>query len=257
MRKLKMIVAYDGTDFSGFQRQPDRRTVQGALEEVLSRITREPVQVTGAGRTDAGVHAWGQVIHFDTTSRIPLSRWLRVMNVALPRDMAVRRVEEVPLSFHARKDACWKRYRYTLDNRPVPDVFTRRFRTRWKGPPLKVDRMRQAAHMLIGTHDFTSFSSAKSPVVNRVRTLYRCQVWQPEKGVVAVEVAGNGFLYNMVRIIAGTLSEVGAGMLEPNAVREILDARNRARGGKTLSPEGLTMMEVGYNPWEETEGEHR
>ncbi|WP_188648080.1 tRNA pseudouridine(38-40) synthase TruA [Marinithermofilum abyssi] len=254
MRKLKMTVAYDGTDFFGFQRQPWQRTVQGTLEETLSRITGENVTVTGAGRTDAGVHARGQVIHWETNSPIPLERWPVILDRALPRDLTVLDTEEVPLDFHARKDACWKQYCYTLDTHKIPDVFTRRFRTHLP-VLLDIDRMKEAGSHLVGTHDFTSFSSAKSPVTDRVRTLYGCRITEPEDGVVAITVTGNGFLYNMVRIIAGTLVQVGKGELSPAAIPEILEAKDRGRAGKTLPPEGLVMVKVCYTPWKEETSE--
>jgi tRNA pseudouridine38-40 synthase len=246
--KLKMIVAYDGTDFFGFQRQPDRRTVQGLLEETIARICGHPVQVAGAGRTDAGVHARGQVCHFETAHPMPLDRWASVLNRMLPRDVVVRSVEEAAPHFHARKDACWKSYCYRIDTRSVPDVFTRRFRLHFP-LSLDVEAMQRAAGFLEGTHDFTSFSSARSPVENRVRTIYRCRV-KGEGPLVSIEIVGNGFLYNMVRIIAGTLLEVGRGKRTPEEIPDVIRAKNRAAAGKTLPPEGLTMEEVGYAPWE-------
>lgn len=249
MPRLKMVVAYDGTDFFGFQRQPDRRTVQGVLEEAITRIAGHPVQLVGAGRTDAGVHARGQVCHFDTAHPMPLDRWASVLNRILPRDVVVRSVQEAAPDFHARKDARWKTYRYRIDTRPVPDVFTRRFHLHFP-LPLDVESMQRAASFLEGTHDFTSFSSARSPVENRVRTIYRCRV-ERDGSLVTMEIVGNGFLYNMVRIIAGTLLEVGRGKRSWEAIPDIIRSKDRASAGKTLPPEGLTMVEVGYTPWEE------
>lgn len=249
MRKLKMVISYDGTDFSGFQRQPSRRTVQGVLEEKISRIAGEPVIVTGAGRTDAGVHAQGQVIHFETSSSIPVDRWVRVVNTVLPKDVAVLQTQEVDASFHAQKDACWKWYRYTLDTRFTPDVFTRRFRTEWKISPLNVPKMQEGAVLFVGRHDFTSFSSAQSPVKDRVRQIYQCEVKQPEESVITIEVVGSGFLYHMVRIIAGTLVEVGCGKRTPESIKQALIACDRSLGGRTMPPQGLTMMKVCYTPW--------
>ncbi|MFC4075380.1 tRNA pseudouridine(38-40) synthase TruA [Salinithrix halophila] len=250
MQKVKMTIAYDGTDFAGYQRQPGRRTVQSTLEEALGRITASPVSVTGAGRTDAGVHARGQVVHFETEAGVPLERWTRVLNHVLPQDLAVLSVEAVPKTFHARYDACWKRYRYTLDTRPVPDVFTRRYRTHLT-LGLDVERMRQAAGYLVGTHDFSAFSSARTTVKDKVRTLYQCEVEVLADGVIAIVTAGNGFLYHMVRIISGTLVEAGMGKLDPAAVSDILQGRDRSRAGKTLPAQGLTMVEVHYEPWPE------
>lgn len=250
MRKIKLTVAYDGTDFHGFQRQPGKRTVQGTLEAAISRLNGTETHVTGAGRTDAGVHAWGQVCHFETENPMPVERWVTVLNQSLPRDLVIRLAEEVAPTFHARKDACWKTYRYVIDRSPVPDVFTRRYATHL---PVSLDirRMRLAAERLVGTHDFTSFSSAKSPVEDRVRTIYRCEIGE-QGDKLLIEVTGNGFLYNMVRIIAGTLVEVGMGKRTPESISSSLAAKDRSAAGKTMPPEGLTMVEVGYEPWRES-----
>ncbi|PTX58213.1 tRNA pseudouridine38-40 synthase [Melghirimyces profundicolus] len=254
VRKLKMTVSYDGTDYSGFQRQPDKRTVQGMLEECLTRVTGESVTVTGAGRTDAGVHALGQVVHFETSVPIPTERWDRVMNAALPRDLQVQKVERVPPKFHARKSACWKRYRYTLDTGRIPDLFRRRFRTHY---PRSLDpgQMKRAARHLVGTHDFTSLSAARASVENRVRTLYRCDILEEESNALHIEVVGNGFLYHMVRIIAGTLVDVGLKKIAPDDLPGILSAKDRSAAGRTFPPEGLVLVEVGYTPWEAEEKE--
>ena len=181
MGKIKLTVAYDGTDFSGFQHQPGKRTVQGTLEEILSRVTGESVAITGAGRTDAGVHALGQVIHFETSAPVPTERWVRLLNASLPRDLLVTQANEVSKEFHARYDACWKHYRYTLDTSPIPDLFRRRYLTHYPHP-LSGDLMQKAARHLTGTHDFTSFSSARAQVKDRRRTLYHCEVREVGRG---------------------------------------------------------------------------
>ncbi|MDA8353500.1 MAG: tRNA pseudouridine(38-40) synthase TruA [Firmicutes bacterium] len=249
MSKFKMVIAYDGTDFAGFQRQPGQRTVQGVLEETLTRITRRPVAVTGAGRTDAGVHALGQVTHFESDCPIPFNRWVRVVNDGLPRDLQAKKVEPAAPGFHARKDAYWKRYRYTLDTNRVPNLFCRRFRTPFPRR-LELNPMRQAARYLVGTHDFTSLSAARAQVEHRVRTLYHCDVSEDEPGIFTIQVVGDGFLYHMVRILAGTLVEVGLGKRPPDDIPRILSAKDRSVAGKTLPPDGLVMMEVGYTPWQ-------
>ncbi|EGK09777.1 tRNA pseudouridine(38-40) synthase TruA [Kroppenstedtia eburnea] len=249
MGKIKLTVAYDGTDFSGFQRQPGKRTVQGTLEETLTRVTGETISVTGAGRTDAGVHALGQVIHFETSVPIPTERWVRLLNASLPRDLLVTQAKEVPREFHARYDACWKHYRYTLDTCPIPDLFRRRYQTHYPHP-LSRDRMQRAARHLTGTHDFTSFSAARAQVKDRRRSLYHCEVKEVNPGVLSIEVVGDGFLYHMVRILTGTLVEIGAGKIPPDEIRGILKAKDRSAAGKTFPPEGLVMVEVGYTPWE-------
>ncbi|MFD2369424.1 tRNA pseudouridine(38-40) synthase TruA [Brevibacillus sp. GCM10020057] len=244
MRRLKCVVAYDGTDFSGFQVQPDQVTVQGEIEAALQRVTGEQIQISGSGRTDAGVHARGQVIHFDTASSIPLEKWGFVLNNQLPGSIVVRSVEEVPDTFHARFDVQVKEYRYCIDNNPVADVFRHRYADHIRFP-LDVAAMQQAARHLVGEHDFTSFCSAKTFVEDKVRTIYSLSVERLGNEVWVI-CRGNGFLYNMVRIIVGTLVEVGQGKRHPDELRDILAACDRERAGKTAPAKGLTMWEVIY-----------
>ncbi|WP_124726432.1 tRNA pseudouridine(38-40) synthase TruA [Staphylospora marina] len=252
MKNIKLVIGYDGTDFSGFQRQPGQRTVQGTLEEALSRLTGEPVELHGSGRTDAGVHAIGQVCNFLTSRPIPAHKYREILMRMLPRDIVVRSSEEVPADFHARKSAHWKTYRYRIDTRPVPDLFLRRFRTHlpW---PVDIAAMERAAAHLTGTHDFTSFCSPKTQVEDKVRTIYRFDV-REEAGGIFMEVTGTGFLYNMVRILAGTVYEAGRGRLDPDRIPTILAARDRTAAGPTFPPEGLCLVKVGYSPWEESCG---
>ncbi len=211
-------------------------------------MTGESVAITGAGRTDAGVHALGQVIHFETSAPVPTERWVRLLNASLPRDLLVTQANEVSKEFHARYDACWKHYRYTLDTSPIPDLFRRRYLTHYPHP-LSGDLMQKAARHLTGTHDFTSFSSARAQVKDRRRTLYHCEVREVGPGIFSFEVVGNGFLYHMVRILAGTLVDIGAGKIPPDAILGILEAKDRSAAGKTFPPEGLVMVKVGYTPW--------
>lgn len=244
MKRLRCVLAYDGTDFSGFQVQPDQVTVQGEIEAALNRVTGEDIQVFGSGRTDAGVHARGQVIHFDTSSNIPMDKWRFVLNNQLPDSIVIRTVEEVDASFHARFDVQVKEYRYCIDNNPVADVFRHRYSDHVRFP-LDVGAMQQAAHYLVGEHDFTSFCSAKTFVEDKVRTVYGLTV-EKIGDEVWVTCRGNGFLYNMVRIIVGTLVEVGQGKRSPAELREILAACDREKAGKTAPAKGLTMWEVVY-----------
>ncbi|TKI57870.1 tRNA pseudouridine(38-40) synthase TruA [Brevibacillus antibioticus] len=244
MKRLRCVLAYDGTDFSGFQVQPDQVTVQGEIEAALNRVTGEDIQVSGSGRTDAGVHARGQVIHFDTSSNIPMDKWRFVLNNQLPDSIVIRTVEEVDASFHARFDVQVKEYRYCINNNPVADVFRHRYADHVRFP-LDVDAMQQAAHYLVGEHDFTSFCSAKTYVEDKVRTVYGLTV-EKIGDEVWVTCRGNGFLYNMVRIIVGTLVEVGQGKRSPTELREILAACDREKAGKTAPAKGLTMWEVVY-----------
>ncbi|MBA4495921.1 tRNA pseudouridine(38-40) synthase TruA [Paenactinomyces guangxiensis] len=248
MRKIKLVIAYDGTDFSGFQAQPGERTIQGTLEEALSALTGEEIRIYGSGRTDAGVHALGQVCHFSTSSPIPVEKYPYILRRMLPRDIVVISCAEVDFDFHARKSAYWKTYRYQIDTNPVPDLFMRRFRTHLPFP-VDLSSMQAAADRFLGTHDFTSFCSTKTFVTDKVRTIYQCRVKQ-ESGGFSIEVTGSGFLYNMVRIIAGTLYEVGRGQRSAGDISDILAERDRTLAGPTFPPEGLLLVEVGYQPWE-------
>lgn len=247
MRKIQLVVSYDGTDYHGFQRQPQQKTIQETIEIALSRITNESIQIVGSGRTDRGVHALGQVCHFLTNSPIPAEKFASILRDQLPRDILVLSSHEVPLSFHAQKDASWKMYRYQIETNPIPSLFERRYYTHLPYP-LELAHMQQAASFLIGTHNFTAFCSAKTHVVDRVRTIYRIEV-KAQSSKVWIEVTGNGFLYNMVRIIAGTLYQVGRKKLHPSQISDILQSQNRQLAGPTLPPEGLVLVCVGYTPW--------
>ncbi|RAL23288.1 tRNA pseudouridine(38-40) synthase TruA [Thermoflavimicrobium daqui] len=250
MKKIKLVIAYDGTDFSGFQRQPDKRTIQGTLEKVLSQLTGEEIQIYGSGRTDAGVHALGQVCHFSTNSPIPVDKYLYILRRLLPRDIVVQSCEEVPCDFHARKSAYWKTYRYQIETSRIPHIFMRRFYTH-RPFVLDTKAMQEAGQLLLGTYDFTSFCSAKTVIEDRVRTIYDCQILK-ESNSILIEVTGNGFLYNMVRIIAGTLYEVGRGIRSAQEIVQILAAKDRTKAGPTFPPEGLILLQVGYVPWQDS-----
>ncbi len=245
MRNIKLIIAYDGTDFSGFQRQPGQRTIQGVLEETLSRILGEEIVMEGSGRTDAGVHALGQVCHFLTTKPVPADRFPYILRHSLPPDLIVTSSEEEAIDFHARKSACWKTYRYQVESLAVPRLHMRRFAYHFPTVNINLDAMKLAATYLIGEHDFTSFCSAKTEMENKVRTIYDVKVWE-ENGFRYVEVTGSGFLYNMVRIIVGTLHDIGKGKISPDDIPIILAACDRQAAGSTFPPEGLHLVEVGY-----------
>lgn len=247
MRNIQLIIAYDGTDYHGFQRQCGQRTIQGTIEAALSRLTEENIQIVASGRTDRGVHALGQVCHFITNSPIPAEKFAPILRDQLPRDILVLSSQEVSLSFHAQKDACWKTYQYRIETKPIPELFERRFVTHLSYH-LSIDPMQSAAKFFEGTHDFTAFCSAKTQVKNRVRTIYECKVERVDQKVL-IEVTGSGFLYNMVRIIAGTLYQVGREKLHPEQIPFILQSKQRELAGPTLPPEGLVLVRVGYQPW--------
>jgi tRNA pseudouridine38-40 synthase len=240
---LRLILEYDGTDFHGFQRQPGVPTIQEAVEAKLVRITGERLVVTGAGRTDAGVHATGQVINFRTAGSIPTERLAVAMNSLPPYAIVARHPREVPETFHARFDATGRVYRYLLlDGEPSP--FWRRY-THRVAPLGNLGRLREAAAHLIGRHDFSSFCAAGAEVAHHVRQVTRLRIRRAGP-LVLVEVAADGFLHSMVRIIVGTLLEVAAGRREPEDVRAILAARDREAAGPTAPARGLFLSRVDY-----------
>lgn len=243
--KMRATVAYDGTDFHGFARQRGLRTVQGVLEEKLSGLTGSRIEVFGSGRTDAGVHAEGQVVHWEQSVGPPPERYPAIFQRILPRDLLVRDVTTVPDTFHARFSAVAKTYCYTIQTATEPDIFTRRYS--WHLPvKVSLERMRQGAAYLVGEHDFTSFCAAATPVENKVRTVYRLSV-EPRDSYLLITCTGSGFLQNMVRIITGTLVDVGLGKMDADRVPRILEARDRTTAGRTAPPEGLSLWKVYYD----------
>jgi tRNA pseudouridine38-40 synthase len=244
MRNLKLVIAYDGTDFHGWQRQPGLRTVQETLESAIGQLTGTPPACNASGRTDAGVHAHGQVVHFLTASRHPAEVFVRALNALMPADVRVLHAEEVPQAFHATLDATSKRYRYSIDNTRFGDPFRRRHA--WHVfQPLDAARMHEAARLLLGRHDFRSFETNWPNRTSSVRTIFDAAVAREGDGL-AVEVEADGFLYNMVRSIAGTLVLVGQGKRPIDWVGEVLRARDRTRAGPTAPPQGLALLYVRY-----------
>jgi tRNA pseudouridine38-40 synthase len=244
-RWLKLTVAYDGTAYAGWQIQPDEPTVQGVVEAAWREITREKIHVTAAGRTDAGVHALGQVVGVVTENGLPAGDLHRGLNAVLPKDVAMIAVEEVQEGFHATHDAVAKTYRYQIHNGRTPDVFNRHFA--WHYPqPLDAEAMHAAAQALVGQHDFASFESAGSERPDTVRTLTKANVSR-DADRITLEVTGDGFLYNMVRAIVGTLVEVGKGARDAAWVAEVLAARDRRVAGQTAPPHGLFLVRVEYS----------
>lgn len=245
-KNIKLLVEYDGTNYVGWQRQPkfQGESIQGLLEESLEKIVCHQVQVIGAGRTDSGVHALGQVANFFTSSSIPVERLPAAVSSLLPRDIVVRKAREVPEDFHARYSAVEKTYRYTILVGPCRSAFEWRYS--YHIPyQLNLEKMYRAAELMVGSHDFSSFCSQGSPVKNFVRTLKECRITNDDRHV-NLEVTADGFLYNMVRIIVGTLLEVGRGRWEPEKVMEIIAARDRRLAGPTAPPQGLILVNVKY-----------
>lgn len=243
--RVKLVVAYDGTDYCGWQVQPNGITVEEVLNRELSRLLKEEITVTGASRTDSGVHSLGNVAVFDTDTRMPAEKISYAINQRLPEDIMVQDSCEVPEDFHPRFAASQKTYEYKILNRKFPMPTLRRD-TLFYCHPLDEGRMRQGAQFLVGTHDFTSFSSVKAQTNTFVRTVYELTVERTEDDIIHIRITGNGFLYNMVRIIAGTLLLVGAGKLEPEDVGRILAAKDRGAAGPTAPAHGLTMIGITY-----------
>jgi tRNA pseudouridine38-40 synthase len=244
MRNIKLLLSYDGTDFFGWQRQPDRRTVQQVLEETIGRLTGVESNTTASGRTDAGVHAVGQVVHFYTASRHAPEVFVKALNAMLPADVRVRGAWEVPQAFHATLDAKAKLYRYVIDNGRVADPFQTRF-SYHVYPRLDAAAMHRAAQALEGRHDFHSFETNWPNRTSSVRTVTHIAV-NRVADFVWVDVEADGFLYNMVRSITGTLIEVGKGKWPESKVSEALAAEDRREAGPTAPPQGLFLVRVRY-----------
>lgn len=246
MVRLKATISYDGTQFAGYQVQPGERTVQLEIEKVLMKMHKETaVKITASGRTDARVHASGQTIHFDTTLAIPTNKYMKALNVQLPRDIRVLSLEEVAEDFHARFDVSGKRYRYIWDCNAVQSPFRRHYAVETNGVKPNVEAMQQAAQAIVGTHDFSCFCAANTSVVDKMRTVHALQFeWHDSE--LHMTIAGNGFLYNMVRIIAGTLWEVGIGKREASSLTATIASQDRGQAGKTAPPHGLYLEEVFY-----------
>ncbi len=244
MRNIRLILTYDGTSFSGWQLQPNARTVQGAVEEALGVMLAGPVRVGGSGRTDAGVHALGQAANFRTQSRIGCGQLHRGLNALLAPDVRVLSVDEVPDSFDARRSAVMRVYRYIIYTGPVMSPFLGRYA--WHLPAaLDRDAMDQAGSRLVGVHDFASFACAGSETAGTVREVISFRI-EETGGVMGIEIAANAFLRHMVRSIVGTIMEVGRGKMTPAEFGEIMAARDRSRAGVTAPPQGLFLVEVRY-----------
>ena len=244
MRRIQLTVEYDGTNYAGWQRQSNALAVQQVIEEALARLTGERIVLHGASRTDAGVHALGQCAHFDTNSRIPGEKFSYAVNTMLPPDIRIRRSQDVPDGFHARFSARGKRYRYLFYDAPHAGALNRLTHAH-SIYPLDDARMGREALALLGTHDFAAFAASGSAVRDTVRTLWRADITRNGNDVMLI-VEGNGFLYNMVRIIAGTLRDIGSGKLESGALARAIDTGNRLDLGVTAPAHGLTLMDVFY-----------
>lgn len=244
MKRVKLTVAYDGTNYHGWQVQPNGNTIEAELNRHLSELLGEEIRVTGASRTDAGVHALGNVAVLDTSARMPAEKISYAMNTRLPEDIRIQESCEVAPDFHPRFCRTVKTYEYRILNRRFPDP-TKRLYSYFYYYPLDVEKMKTAAAYLVGEHDFQSFCTMKPDLENTVRRIYSLDI-EKEGDMILMRVTGNGFLYNMVRIIAGTLIRVGGGFIPPESMQAILEGKNRKLAGETARPEGLTLVEIQY-----------
>ncbi|MBU8880211.1 tRNA pseudouridine(38-40) synthase TruA [Bacillus sp. FJAT-29790] len=245
MQRYKCIVSYDGTRFAGYQVQPNKLTVQSEIERALNKLHKGiDIKISASGRTDAGVHAKGQVFHFDSQLNIPCSKWAVALNSLLPDDIVIVKVEAAESDFHARFDAKGKEYRYYVHLSPTRDPFRRNFAYQYPYS-LDIRAMKEALPYLIGKHDFTSFCSAKTDVEDKVREITKIELHEDGE-LLVFRFVGNGFLYNMVRILVGTLIEVGSGGMAPHSIPEIVEGKDRALAGKTAPGQGLYLWEVFY-----------
>ena len=242
--RVKMVVAYDGTNYRGWQVQPNGITVEEVLNRELSALLGEAVTVAGASRTDSGVHSLGNVAVFDTETKMPADKIAFAINQRLPEDIVVQESLEVPLAFHPRKCESRKTYEYRILNRRFP-LPTRRRDTYFYYRPLEVEKMQQGADYLVGIHDFKSFCSVHSQAQETVREIFSCKV-EKNGDLVTIRITGGGFLYNMVRIIAGTLIQVGIGERKPQEIPFILEKKNRNAAGPTAPAHGLTMIGIDF-----------
>lgn len=244
MKRIMLTISYDGTGYCGWQVQPNGITVEEVLNRELSKLLNEEIHVIGASRTDSGVHAMGNVCVFDTGAKIPGDKISFALNKALPEDIVVQNSKEVSPDFHPRHCDSRKTYEYHIWNAQFPLATNCRY-THHVHDNLDIDAMRKGAAYLIGEHDFTSFCSVGTQAESKVRTIYSLDVLQ-DGPLVTIRITGNGFLYNMVRIIAGTLLQIGTGTKEPDFVKEALEAMDRNAAGPTAPAKGLTLVRIEY-----------
>ncbi len=245
MRNIKLVIEYDGKEFNGWQKQPNKLNIQGTIEKAIEAITKEKVELMASGRTDAGVHALGQVANFKTNSNIPIDKFAIAINSNLKKSIIIKSAEEVDEKFHSRLSCKKKTYRYIINNSKYGTAIYRNLETCIK-EKLDIEKMKEAVKYFEGEHDFKAFKASGTSSKSSVRTIYKAEVIEKENDRIYVELTGNGFLYNMVRIIVGTLVEVGMGKIEPQDIKGIIDSKDRKNAGKTLPPQGLYLLRVEY-----------
>ncbi len=245
MRNIKLTIEYDGKNFAGWQSQPNKPSIQSEITAAIYKITNEEIELTASGRTDAGVHALAQVANFKTNSPLAIEKIPYALNSNLPSSIVIKKAEEVPERFHARYNCTGKTYQYIINNEPFPSALNR-YREFHIPQPLHFENMQEALGYFKGTHDFKSFqSSGGNPRKTTIRTLTNCELVKNGQHLT-LTLTGDGFLYNMVRIIAGTIVEVGLGKIKPQEIPDILKAQDRTLAGRTLPPHGLYLVNVFY-----------
>ncbi len=245
MRNIRLLIEYDGTNYQGWQVQPDGPTIQGMIEEKLTLITGEVIHLIGSGRTDSGVHAFGQVANFKTKSKLDVHSIQRALNSLLPPDIVIQRAEEVEEDFHARRESKSKVYEYRILNQDIRSAFRHKYA--WHIPQkLDLEEMRKATRILIGEHDFSSFRSVGTPTRTAIRRVIRAEWKKGRDGLIWFEIEASGFLKQMVRALVGTLVEVGRGKIDSEEFQKILDSRDRKKAGPTAPAHGLFLKEVKY-----------
>lgn len=244
MRNIKLTIEYDGRDFNGWQKQPDKLNIQGTVENAIKAITGEDVELNASGRTDAGVHAFAQVANFKTNSNLPIEKFPLAINSKLKKSIIIKKAEEVDERFHSRLTCKRKTYRYVINN-SFPGTAIYRNLEYHISTKLDIEKMQEAVKHFEGEHDFKAFKASGTSSKSSVRTIYKAEVHKVDEKIY-IELTGNGFLYNMVRIISGTLVEVGLGKILPTDIPQIIEVGKRENAGKTLPAHGLYLLNVEY-----------
>lgn len=244
MRNIKLTIEYDGKKFGGWQKQPNELNIQGEIEQAIKQITGEDVELNASGRTDSGVHALGQVANFKTNSNLDLEKFAVAINSKLKKSIVIKKAEEVPENFHARYNCKGKKYRYIINNSYQGTAIYRDLECHIP-QKLDIEKMQEGIKFFEGKHDFKGFKASGTSGKSTVREIYKAEVKQDGERII-IELTGNGFMYNMVRIISGTIVDVGLGKITPNQIPDIINAKDRTKAGKTLPASGLYLVEVYY-----------
>ena len=245
MNNIRLTIEYDGKDFNGWQKQPTKLNIQGEIERALEEMTKEKIELIASGRTDAGVHAIAQIANFKTNSNFPVEKYPIALNSKLKKSIRIQKAELVDDRFHARYNCKKKTYRYVINNSKYGSSIYRNLEY-FISNELNVEEMQKAAKYFEGEHDFKAFKASKSSKKSSIRTIYKAKVKKEQERII-IELTGNGFLYNMVRIISGTLVDVGLGKIKPEEIPNIINSKDRTKAGKTLPPYALYLVKINYN----------